>query len=448
MLKLFLWLRYLRKKKIVLLSIAAVGLSVGLLIVVASLFSGFIKAVEKTGEEVFGDIYLNPWVRIGEYNQLLERLESLPEVETATAVLNSYGLLHLGRGDVKGVSVLGIEPVNYSKVTGLKDNLLNHKSKQGELGFTSRSGEVEGFVGIGVLMMPDVETDEYDFEEALKWIGREVVLTTGTVIEKDTGGGRTEPSFKRRTLKFRIADIVFTGMYLRDSKDVYLPIEQTQQLTETDSPLWMGPHEAIQIKLAEGIEPVRMLGPVRELWEGFAREHDLPEYSISKPILDTSKGMQVRFIAELKKQMAVLILIFGTVCSAAVVLIFCIFYMLVMTKQKDIAIIKSCGATSGAVAWIFVGFGACVGIVGSAVGTVLGYVVIRNINTIEQWIRIIFGLKLWKSSVYVFEKIPNQLNLSASGWIVLFAILAATIGAFIPAIVAAKTQPVQILRYE
>jgi len=119
-----------------------------------------------------------------------------------------------------------------------------------------------------------------------------------------------------------------------------------------------------------------------------------------------------------------------------------------MTKQKDIAIIKSCGATSGTVACIFVGFGACVGIVGSAVGTVLGYIVIKNINIIEQWIRIIFGLKLWKSSVYVFEKIPNQLNLSASGWIVLFAILAATIGAFIPAIVAAKTQPVQILRYE
>jgi lipoprotein-releasing system permease protein len=448
MLKLFLWLRYLRKKKIVLLSIAAVALSVGLLIVVASLFSGFIEAVEKTGKEVFGDIYLNPWVRIPEYSRFLERLESLPEVEAGTAVFNSYGLLHLGRGVVKGVSVLGIEPVSYSKVTGLKENLFIHKSKQGEVGFTGRPGEVVGFVGIGVLMEPDVETDEYDFEEARKWIGREVVLTTGTITEKETAGGKTEPIFRRRTLKFTIADIVFTGMYLRDSKDIYLPIEQTQQLTETDGPLWMGPHEVIQIKLTEGIEPVRMVEPVRELWEGFAREHNLPEYSISKPILDTSKGMQVRFIAELKKQMAVLILIFGTVCSAAVVLIFCIFYMLVMTKQKDIAIIKSCGATNVSVVWIFAGFGGCVGIVGSAVGTVLGYVVIKNINAIEQWVRIISGLKLWKSSVYVFEKIPNQLNLSASGWIILFAILAAAIGAFIPAIVAARTQPVQILRYE
>ncbi|MHC4424108.1 MAG: ABC transporter permease, partial [Planctomycetota bacterium] len=60
MLKLFLCLRYLRKKKIVLLSIAAVALSVALLIVVASLFSGFIGAVEQTGREVFGDVYLNP----------------------------------------------------------------------------------------------------------------------------------------------------------------------------------------------------------------------------------------------------------------------------------------------------------------------------------------------------------------------------------------------------
>ena len=74
MLKFFLWLRYLRKKKIVLLSIVAVALSVALLIVVASIFSGFIAAIEKTGEEVFGDIYLYAMVPIPEHRQLLGRL--------------------------------------------------------------------------------------------------------------------------------------------------------------------------------------------------------------------------------------------------------------------------------------------------------------------------------------------------------------------------------------
>ena len=141
-------------------------------------------------------------------------------------------------------------------------------------------------------------------------------------------------------------------------------------------------------------------------------------------------------------------MIFGVVSLGVVLLIFCIFYMIVRLKQKDIAIIKSCGAAGSSVAWIFVGFGACVGIAGSGVGVVLGYVVTKNVNTIEEWIRIIFGLKLWKSSVYLFSKIPNEVDWASALYIVLSAIIAAAIGTLIPAIVAAATKPVQILRYE
>jgi len=134
-------------------------------------------------------------------------------------------------------------------------------------------------------------------------------------------------------------------------------------------------------------------------------------------------------------------------CSV-VLLIICIFYMIVRLKQKDIAIIKSCGAASGSVCWIFVAFGFCVGIVGSVFGTLLGYVVTKNINAIEECIRKIFGLKLWKSSVYMFSEIPNEVNWAWALAIVLIAIGAAVVGTLIPAIVAARTKPVEILRYE
>ena len=119
------------------------------------------------------------------------------------------------------------------------------------------------------------------------------------------------------------------------------------------------------------------------------------------------------------------------------------------------------------IAGIFVGFGACIGIIGSGVGAVLGYVITKNISTIENGIRIIFGLKLWKSSVYMFSKIPNEVDWYATLLtipiklygrefaikfelynIILLAIIAAAIGALIPAIVAARTKPVNILRYE
>ena len=127
---------------------------------------------------------------------------------------------------------------------------------------------------------------------------------------------------------------------------------------------------------------------------------------------------------------------------------FCIFYMIVTTKRKDIAIIKSCGMASRSVAGVFVGFGACIGIIGSATGAVLGHVITRNINVIESWISIIFGLKLWKSSVYMFSKIPNEVDWPWAFRIIVLAILASAVGALIPAVIAARTRPVEILRYE
>ena len=131
-----------------------------------------------------------------------------------------------------------------------------------------------------------------------------------------------------------------------------------------------------------------------------------------------------------------------------VVLIFCIFYMIVITRQKDIAVIKSCGATSSSVVSIFVGFGSCVGLVGSGVGIILGYVVTRNINTLEEWVRIIFGMNLWRASSYLLNKIPNEVNWPTVWPIVLAAVVGCCLGAVIPAIVAARTKPVEILRYE
>ncbi|MHC4580230.1 MAG: FtsX-like permease family protein, partial [Planctomycetota bacterium] len=136
------------------------------------------------------------------------------------------------------------------------------------------------------------------------------------------------------------------------------------------------------------------------------------------------------------------------VSFGVVLLVFCIFYMIVRLKQKDIAIIRSCGTSSTAVAMVFVDFGACVGILGSAIGALLGHLITTNINIIEGWIRIVFGLKLWKSSVYMFSKIPNEVDWRWALVFMLVATAAAVVGTLIPAVVAARTKPVNILQYE
>ncbi|MFC1634510.1 ABC transporter permease [Planctomycetota bacterium] len=450
MLKLFLWLRYLRKRKIVFLSIAAVALSVSLLIVVASLFNGFIKAFEQAAVDAIGDVAISPLrpLKIAKYPLLIEELEKTGAVETATAMILTEGLLNLGQGNVRPVQIWGIEPGSRAKVTGFKKYLRRQNESSGEPsflvpGFPERPG---GFVGIGVVAEPNERTDEYEYETIDTAIGKRVFVTAGT--EKETPEDvDAPPQYKKKTFIFWISDIVETGVYQFDQGCVYLPIEELQKslYPDEDSPI----AGQILVKLADETKTDVALAVIRGVWEGFVRDHlESDRYLMKFTTIETAIQMQSRFIAAYKNQMWILLVIFGVVSLSVVVLIFCIFYMIVTTKRKDIAIIKSCGMASRSVAVVFVGFGACVGVVGSGIGAVLGYVITRNINTIESWISVIFGLKLWKSSVYMFSKIPNEVDWSWAFLIILLAILAAAIGAFIPAIVAAITRPVENLRYE
>jgi len=448
MLKLFLWLRYLRKKRIVLLSITAVALSVALLITVASLFNSFIDAFEQSAAETIGDVILAPPIRFEKYQLLIKRLEQISTIEGATATLSAPGLLHFGKGNVRAVVIWGIEPERRAKVTGFKQFLHKQSQLPGEpsLEVAGQPEAIGGFVGIGVVAEPDEKTDEYDFQTAEKLIGQQVVLTTAAV-SKTQEHKDTTAQIKRKTIKFTIADIVFTGAYHVDKTFVYLPIEKLQKTlyTNSEEPL----ADQIQIKLTSESQVDAALAQIRGIWQLFAAEQlGWEPYLINRTAIITSKKMQSPLVAEFRKQMGLLLMIFGVVSFSVILLIFCIFYMIVITRQKDIAIIKSCGGTSSSVGWIFVGFGGCIGIIGSALGAILGYIITKNINTLEEWIRIIFGLKLWKSSVYLFSKIPNEVDWDWALLIVVFAVMAAAIGALAPAIVAAKTRPVEILRYE
>lgn len=448
MLKLFLWLKYLRKRRIILLSIAAVAMSVSLLIVVASLFNGFIAAFEKSAVETMGDVTIDAPrdLKIARYSMLLDRLEQLDAVEAAEASLLSEGILHLGQGNVRLVDVWGIQPDRRARVTGLKKALLRQGQAAGEPSFavTDTPGGTGGFVGIGVVAEPNEETDEYDQQAILKEIvGRQISVTTGTM---DSVGGSGEVP-KRRVIPFRVVDVVFAGVHEFDSRFVYLPIEALQK------ELYPGQSgelaTRIGIRLKPGVDLYEARNKIYELWGEFARQElGWSTLDIVDTDIYTAMQLQGPVIAEIKKQMGVLLVIFGVVSFSVVVLVFCIFYMMVKLKQRDVAVIKSCGASSASVVWLFLGFGVSVGVAGSGLGTILGCLITRNINEIEGWIRIVFGLKLWKSSIYMFSRIPNQVDWASSLPIVGLAILAAALGALIPAFVAARTRPVEVLRYE
>lgn len=445
----FLWLKYLRRRRIVFLSIAAVALSVSLLIVVASLFSGFINAFERSAVDMLGDVVISS--QRGDHFQkcarLIDQLERIEAVEAATGTLSSKGLLHVGirTGNVRPVSIWGIEPARRARVTGFKNVLLRQADLPGQPSFDvpERPDVIGAFAGIGIVAEPNEETDEYDQGKALKdMVGQRVLITTGTV-ETDSEGDETP---KRKLIPFHLADVVFSGVHDLDTGFVYVPIETLQ---ETLYPQEDAPASSVNIKLKAGVDPEAAVVQIRGLWRAFtAQELGWSNWRIDNFEVLTAHEMQRHLVLEFRKQMGILLLIFGAISFSAVILVFCIFYMIVRLKRRDIAIIKSCGAASVSVAWIFLGFGVTVGVLGAGIGAVLGYIITKNINVVENGIRVVLGLNLWSSSVYMFDKIPNEMDWGWTITFMLLAVAAAALGALTPAIVAALTKPVEVLRYD
>jgi lipoprotein-releasing system permease protein len=444
---LFLCGRYLSRKRIVLLSITAVMLCCAMLITVASLFTGFISAVESSAGDYLGDIVLSTpqGYRIEGFGQLLKGLGEVAGVEAATPVLEGKGLLLTGPGQVRPAQVLGIDLPSRLRVSPLKDALVRQKSISSELiSFTPGqlpSETVGGFVGIGLIASPDEITDEYDMQLVSSFFDQKAVLTTGTLVENEQAGS-LEQRYVRKVLRFTITDVVQTGVYEFDQSFVYVPIEALSALLYPDKKPCA---DAIQIRLAKGADEEVTMAMIRGAWMNFAKDRF---NWAGGATVESSRKMQSRLIGEYRKQLNMLMLIFGIVSFGVVLLVFCIFYLIVMTRQKDIAVVKSCGASNGSVAAMYLLFGIVNGVAGATMGAALGWLVTRNIERVEKGLTAMTGLKVWKASTYLFSKIPNEVNWTWAGWICLAAMLAAVVGALIPAIAAARVRPVKLLRYE
>ena len=442
-----LCLKYLQRRLMVLLSVAAVALSCALLIVTDSLFTGFIDAVENSVGRHLGDVLIQAptGVRISDYDTLIEQLEATQAVQAATAVLSGQGLLLSAPGRVRPVKVWGIELPRRLAVSPLAEALLvqNDVPPQ-DIDFGDwPDGQIGGLVGIGVLARPDEKTDRYDMEQVREFLGKPAVLTTGTAQPQQTDvAGGDRPRFRRQVIRFHIADVVTTGVSDFDESFAYLPIEAMSRLLYPAAPAGA---DVIQIRLAPGANEDAAMAVVQGVWNQFAEGRFA---WFRRAEIQSTRQMQAQLIAEYHKQLRVLLFIFGLVSLGIILLVLCIFYLIVMTRRKDIAILKSCGLGSLSVALIFVLFGVFAGALGAALGIGLGCVFTHHINAIEQAVSAAFGLKVWQASTYMFSQIPNTVNWSSVWWISAAGVLAAALGALIPAIAAARIKPVDILRYE
>jgi len=155
-----------------------------------------------------------------------------------------------------------------------------------------------------------------------------------------------------------------------------------------------------------------------------------------------------QFFNALKVERNVMFLILTMIILIAAFNIISSLIMLVKDKSRDIAILRTMGATRGSIMRIFFLTGASTGIAGTVVGFTLGLVFSLNIETIRQWIQKLSNTQLFSPEVYYLSKLPSKVEPDEVITVVVLSLALSFLATLYPAWRAAKLDPVEALRYE
>ena len=122
--------------------------------------------------------------------------------------------------------------------------------------------------------------------------------------------------------------------------------------------------------------------------------------------------------------------------------------MLVKDKGRDIAVLRTMGATKGMIMRIFFMDGAFIGIVGTILGLALGVLFCDNIETIRHWLESLSGRDLFSAEIYFLSQLPAKIDPFEVTMVVVISLLLSFVATIYPAYRAAKFDPVEALRYE
>lgn len=318
-----------------------------------------------------------------------------------------------------------------------------------------------------------------DVDEFMPRTG-EVVLS---VLPMDRSGRLLEQASR----KLPVANEFTSGIFEADSKVVLVPIAMLQDMlklrggkrvvidatapqTPQDSPpsdddgfagagpgagerlvdepprvthvLVRGKGDLSRLGAADGLR-----GAVAQVYADFVRAHpgELPDPA--DILILTWEDQNRTMINAVRKETGLVLFLFTLISLTAVFLIMAIFWSMVAEKTKDIGVLRAVGASKAGVAWLWLLYGLCIGVVGAALGAGLAMLIVQNINTIHDWLGTL-GIVIWSPDVYYFTRIPTAMDAQKLTIVVVGGLLSSVLGALIPAVRAARMDPVRALRFE
>ncbi len=386
------------------IAFAGIALSVATLIIVMAVMNGFRDELLGRILGLGGHVYVYGERMEDAWPDALSRIRAIPGVTEANAVVEGQALA-VGVGDraaggfVKGMTLEGVGTV-LAPFGGPASGSLD--------GYETGGGIVLGYRLAARL---GLEPDD------------PVTLIAPKGVATPFG---TAP----RRKSYRVVALFNSGMFEYDDNFVFMPLEQAQA--------FFGLGAGITAIEARVDDPDRVYD-----W----RPALIEAAQVFAPIVDWRQRND-SYINALKTERDVMRLILFFIVAVATLNIITGLVMLVKDKRRDIGILRTMGASQGAVMRIFFTAGCLIGGAGVGAGVILGWAFTANIGVIHDALSALAGRRLFDPEVYFLSQIPARMEVSETIFVAVWALLMAALVTLYPSWRAARLDPVEALRYE
>jgi lipoprotein-releasing system permease protein len=384
------------------ISLAAVMLGVAALVIVMSVMNGFRAELLDKIVGLNGHAIINGYGgRLDDWQSILAEVRRTPGVVHASPLIEQP-LLGTFNGRVEAVLVRGNTPED---IRNLQDKRVAGSLAELQPG--------SGNVAIGARLAENLGARLGD---------------TITIINPQ---GRATPfGTVPREVGYRVAAIFEIGIYDYDQAFVVMPIPDAQTLLLTGDTIGM-----IEVRTTDPDTVRATLAPLTARLAGRA-------------VVSDWKTINASLFEALAVERVAMFIVLSIIVLVAVFNILSSLIMLVRAKTRDIAILRTMGATRRSLLRIFVTVGFVVGALGTLAGLLLGFVFLYFRQPIVHAIEIVTGQNLWDPSIRFLTELPSRTDPFEVTVIVLMALGFSFLATLYPAFRAASTDPVQVLRYE
>lgn len=404
-------LRYLRARRssgsisvIALISFLGIMLGVAALIVVMSVFNGFHKDLFDKLVGLNGHIFVQaPDANLSNYDGVAADLQRVPGVAMAVPLIEGAASFSSQYGQTGGF-IRGVEGKDLVRLPGIEGHV--------------KSGTLAGFDGSESVVIGQRLADTLGIR-----VGDTITLLTAKGVMTPAGNVPRRKSYPVRAI-FQV------GMSIFDSTYVFMPLGEAQLFFDKE-----GQATLIELFLQhpENIDQVRA-----------AIDLDAKQSFIMTDWRETNRT----FFDAIQVERNVVFIVVGMVVLVAALNIVSGLIMLVKDKGSAIAILRTMGATRGAVMRVFLIAGIAISVVGTAAGVGLGLLIALNADHLRAFLNSAMHLNLFPAEIYYLSKLPSEVDGRDVLAVVAATLAISLVATLYPSWRAARLDPVEALRYE